>query len=524
MMTSDPKPRIGASDVSRGAPPVLLAHQREWVADDADVSIWEKSRRIGASWCDAAAAVLEASAAGGQDALYIGYSQDMTREYLEDCAMWATAFDRAASKIGEELFVEADEHGGTREIKAYRIDFASGRKILGLSSRPRSIRGKQGRVTIDEAAFHDDLPGLMKAALAMLIWGGKVRLLSSHNGEDNVFNLVVRDCRQGRLPYKVHRTTFADAVEAGLHDRISFVQGEIARARGRDYQPLSKEAWVAKIYEQYGADAAEELDCIPRQGSGVYLPRSIVERAMSRDIPILKFRCAPEFVLDEARLVKTQAWIDEHLAPVVAALPPNVRSVMGQDFGRSGDLSVTSVLLDLGAGRWTEGLVLELRNVPFDCQALIRDWLLDNLPLLHHSKFDARGNGESHAEAALQKVGPARVECVKATSTWYAVAWPKYKAALEDRSVTLAFSEQGIADHRRVVLKNGYPTMDDGHDRDDDGKQRHGDSAIARLLAWMATLQEGEPAYGESIDPETAQDAPQAAHGRRRVSMYRRAA
>ena len=27
-------------------------------------------------------------------------------------------------------------------------------------------------VLIDEAAFHDDLPGLIKAAMAMLIWGG----------------------------------------------------------------------------------------------------------------------------------------------------------------------------------------------------------------------------------------------------------------------------------------------------------------------------------------------------------------
>lgn len=506
------------------APPVMLRHQRDWVSDTADVAVWSKSRRIGASWCEAGACVLESASEAGQDSLYIGYSQDMTREFIEDCAMWAKAFALAASDIGELVFEDQGEDGTTRQIGAFRISFASGHKVLALSSRPRSIRGKQGRVVIDEAAFHDDLPGLLKAALAMLIWGGKVRVLSSHNGEDNPFNLLCRDIREGRAPYSLHETTFRDAVEAGLYDRVMLVQGEVARRRGRAWTPPTKEEWVAKLYAQYGAAAAEELDCIPAQGSGVYLPRAIVERAMSRDIPVLKWSRRPEFVLEGDRLQVTQAWIDERLAPIVAALPPGCRTVFGQDFGRSGDLSVTSVLIDEGASRWREAVVIELRNVPFDCQALIRDWLLDRLPLLYHAKFDARGNGESHAEAALQRKGPAYVECVKATQTWYGIAWPKYKAALEDRSVTLAYSEAGIADHRRVILRNGYPTVDEGHDRDEDGGQRHGDSAIARLLAWMATLREGQPSAGVSIEPDPGAHAPQAAHGRRRVSIYRRAA
>ena len=35
---------------------------------------------------------------------------------------------------------------------------------------------------IDEAAFHDDLPELLKAALAFTMWGGVVRVISTHNG------------------------------------------------------------------------------------------------------------------------------------------------------------------------------------------------------------------------------------------------------------------------------------------------------------------------------------------------------
>jgi phage FluMu gp28-like protein len=243
-------------------PAVLLPYQQRWVADQSDVAVWEKSRRIGASWTTAAQAVLIAAAAENpMDALYIGYSEDMTREFIDDCAMWADAFNGMVLTVGESLY---DNEG--HDIKAFRIDFSSGHKILALSSRPRSIRGKQGMVIIDEAAFHDDLPGLLKAALAMLIWGGKVRMLSSHNGDANPFNELVNDIRAGKVPYTLYRTTFADALADGLYERVKLIQGERLKE-----QTLTE--WRDKIYAQYGDNAAEELDVIPSAGSGRYLTR-----------------------------------------------------------------------------------------------------------------------------------------------------------------------------------------------------------------------------------------------------------
>lgn len=511
-----------AAHTTDDAPPVLLGYQGRWLNDEADVAVWSKSRRIGASWTEASACVLEASATGGQDALYIGYSKDMTQEFIGDCATWARSFHLAATEIGQELFVDADEEGNTREIQAFKIQFASGNKVLALSSRPRSIRGKQGRVVIDEAAFHDDLPGLLKASLAMLIWGGKVRVLSSHNGEDNPFNLLCRDIREGRLPYSLHETTFRDAVADGLYDRVMYMRQAVARHRGRPIEVPSLEDWVAGMYAKYGDAAAEELDCIPAQGTGVYLPRSIVERCMSRDIPVVRWSKSSEFVLQRDRMVTTDEWIGEVLGPIVDRIPAGVRTVMGQDFGRTGNLSVISILHDNGGGRWSEAALVELRNIPHDSQARIRDYLLTRLPLLSHAMFDARGNGEAHAEGALQLVGPQRVTCVKATPSWYGVAWPRYKAALEERSVELAFSEAGIADHRRIILRNGYPTVDDGEDTESDGK-RHGDSAIARLLAWMATLEGGAPpAASDDIDADLDAYRPQSARGRMSFAMHSR--
>ena len=56
---------IKDAPAAKPAPAVLLPYQQTWVADKADVEVWEKSRRIGASWCDASDAVLTAGVEGG---------------------------------------------------------------------------------------------------------------------------------------------------------------------------------------------------------------------------------------------------------------------------------------------------------------------------------------------------------------------------------------------------------------------------------------------------------------------------
>src|SRR5258708_9987570 len=305
---------------------VLLSYQQAWVADQADVAVWKKSRRLGASWCDASDSVLTGAAAAGMDVLYIGYSEDMTREYIDDCAMWSRAFNRAAGEMQEMLFDDTDDKGNIRQIKAFRIEYSSGSKILALSSRPRSIRGKQGKVTIDEAAYHDDLPGLLKAAMAMLIWGGRVRILSSHNGEDNPFNLVCKDIDAGKLPYPVHATSFAQALEAGLYERVKLILGERLKQK-------SRVEWEASVRANYGEDAAEELDCIPRMGSGVYIPRTVVERCQRPGIPVLRYKKPLEWMLNDRRLEETKIWIQDVLKPAIDALNPAKAHLFAQAFG-----------------------------------------------------------------------------------------------------------------------------------------------------------------------------------------------
>jgi phage FluMu gp28-like protein len=466
-------------------PAVLLLYQQRWVADQSDVAVWEKSRRIGASWCDASDAVLTAAPAeNAMDALYIGYSEDMTREYIDDCAMWAKAFSYAASEIGEMMFDDVDENGDTQHIKAFRIDFASGKKILALSSRPRSIRGKQGKVTIDEAAFHDDLPGLIKAALAMMIWGGKVRLLSSHNGDANPFNELVNDIRAGKVPYTLYRTTFDDALADGLYERVKLIQGERLKEK-------TLTEWRDKIYAQYGDNAAEELDVIPSAGSGRYLTRMMIEAIMQPGIPVVRLTQSDTFTLlpQIIREAETRDWCEAVLAPLLALLDPLLDHYFGEDFARNGDLSAIWPLEQTRTLDLLTPFILEMRNVPFEQQKQILFFILDRLPRFRGGAMDARGNGQYLAEVAMQKYGPSRIAQVMLSQEWYRENMPPFKAAIEDKKLTAPKDADVLADLRTIVMEKGVAKVpDNARVKGSDGRDRHGDTAVAAVLAVFAAL------------------------------------
>lgn len=228
----------------------------------------EKSRRIGLTWGMASYLVLRAASqasAGGQNGWYMGYDKDMTLEFIEVCAMWAKAFGIVGGEIGEEVIEYDDEHGKSQSVQAFRIRFASGFKITALPSVPRALRGKQGIAVIDEAAFHKNVDEVIKSAMAFLIWGGQVIVISTHDGISNPFNILLDQVRCGDRRGEVMTITFANAMADGLYDRVALV----ARSKGTELP--DRATWEAEIRAGYGEDAAEELDCIPKTGAGSLL-------------------------------------------------------------------------------------------------------------------------------------------------------------------------------------------------------------------------------------------------------------
>lgn len=469
-------------DRSKRTPEALLPYQQAWCEDVSPVKIIEKSRRIGLSWCEAADSALLAASQSGMDVWYIGYNKDMALEFIEDAADWSRHFNHAAAEMEEFIFDDGEDKG----IQAFRIRYGSGHKLVALSSRPSNLRGKQGKVIIDEAAFHDQLGELIKAAIALLMWGGRVVIVSTHDGDENPFNELIQEVRAGKKPYSLHRVTLDDAIEQGLYRRICLRRGIKWRAKG-------EAAWRQELIDFYGVDnAEEELFCIPSKGSGVYLPIAMLEACQDEDIPIVTLVCPPEFVdePERIRVAETKEWCEENLLPLIKAMPENYPTYFGEDFARTGDLTVMWPTQEQSApGIWHRPpFVIELRNVPFEQQKQILFYMCDRLPRFRGGAMDSRGNGQYLAEVARQRYGANRILEVMLSQEWYRTNMPRFKAAIEDKGTRIPKDADTMDDHRAVKMTKGVAKVPDtGHSKGRDGQKRHGDSAIAHALSLFAS-------------------------------------
>lgn len=475
----------------------FLGYQQRWAADANPVKVCEKSRRIGLSWGEAGDSALLAAQTSGMDVWYIGYNKDMAEEFIRDCGDWLKFYGMAAGEIeeGEEVFIDGDEK---KSILTFTIRCASGHRITALSSSPRNLRGKQGRIIIDEAAFHSSLAELLKAAMALLIWGGQVHVISTHDGDANPFNDLVKDIKAGKFPYSLHTITLQDALADGLYERVCL-------RKGVPPADADKQIWVRDIYAQYGDNAAEELDCIPKNGSGSWLTRALIEARMNKDLPVLRWAPPdPNFVhwAEHLRTAEMREWLDANVLPLLQTLDPTAPSFIGEDFGRTGDLTVMAPCQLLANMRRRFPLLLELRNCPFDQQREALYYIIDRLPRFRAGKLDARGNGQYLGEKAMQKYGASKIEQVMLSRPWYRDNTAPLKAAFEDGGIELPLDRYILDDLRLVVVDKGIPLIPEARTEGADGGKRHGDSAVALMLAYAASRAETPPPAGADIEPD----------------------
>jgi phage FluMu gp28-like protein len=392
--------------------PILLPYQQRWISDRSPVKVAEKSRQIGFSWCEAADCALLASSSGGMDCWIVSVNEDSAREFIGDVAFWARVYQLTAQKM--EQVALRDE---TKDILSFRITFASGHRVTALSSRPSNLRGKRGKVVIDEFAFHDNPSELMKAALALLVWGGQVSLFSTHNGVESEFNQLIGDIRAGKKNFSLHRVTFDDALADGLYRRIALKLKLPATIDAEHY-------WKDELLARYGSDADEELFCIPSRSGGIYFSRALVESRMSDRYAVLRLALPNSFTHQPEGYRQTfiEGWCLDNLQPWLLNLDSSAKSFFGMDFGRSGDLTVIAPLLEgEGLKRWCPFL-LEIRNCPFESQKQLLFYLIDGLE--KHTRFsggamDKTGNGAFLAEVTAQKYGTSQIQQVPMTQNWH---------------------------------------------------------------------------------------------------------
>ncbi|PWR23365.1 terminase large subunit domain-containing protein [Zavarzinia compransoris] len=435
-----------------GDEPLLLSYQQGLLSTTAlnGVTICEKSRRVGFTWAIAADAVLMAASAkgaGGMDVFYLAYEKEMTREFIDTCAQWAKLFDRAASAVEEFLF----DGDGDKDVMAFRIRFASGYEIIALSSNPRGLRGRQGYVIIDEAAFHDSLDEVMKAALALRMWGGKILVISTHNGVDNPYNRLVEEARTGRKPYALVRVTLDDALRAGLYRRICLTQG-------RAWSQAAEDEWRAGLIAEYGEAADEELFCIPSQSAGCWIDPVLISAATHPDAG------RPD-------------------------LYQGGRTFIGNDIARRHDGWVADAIEMVGDVMWQREEVI-LLNQPF----AVHDETLDDLVRRYRPlrvAMDQTGMGEKPVEDAKARYGQHRVEGVLMSGDRPMSVALAARRAFEERLVRLGDDPDLRAQIRmikRQVGATGAPRLITGRDA-----KSHADRAWALFLAIAAASDGGAP-------------------------------
>ena len=428
----------------RTLPRTLLPYQTRWVRDPAPLKVIEKSRRIGISWAEAYDAVMHAGFDGG-DVYYQSYSRDMTRTFVDDCAEWATALQVGADAVGEVLINTED----ATAVQAFRLGLASGRQIVAMTSSARGFRskGRSGdRAVLDEAAFVDDLDAVLKAALAVRMWGGHVRVISTHNGQASAYAALVRDVREGVIPGSVHTVTLRDALQEGLYRRICAVTGQ-------EWSAEAEAGWEAQLRAEYGAHAAEELDCVPAAGQGAWLSWALIRAA-------------------------------EHAEAGDPAKRGDGAIFVGIDIARRRDLWVAAVVEAVGDVRWVRELIVH-RDIKFSEQAEVVAGICDRYRPVRVA-VDQTGMGEALVEAWRERFG-RRVEGVLMTGPRRLDVATALREAAEDRRLRIPAEDALRADLHAVRAEAGpagAPRLVAG--RDTDG---HADRFWALALACAAAAE-----------------------------------
>lgn len=416
----------------------FLPYQARWIADQSRLKICEKSRRIGMTYAQSYEDVIDASKqVKPLDVWFSSADESAAREYIRYCTQWAKLLQVAAADLGEVVYDTKDD------IKAFVIEFATGKRINALSSNPKAFRSKGGKLVLDEFAFHPNPEELWKAAVPIITWGYPARILSTYNGMGNRYYRMVKEAKEKGSKWKLQSTTIIEAVDQGLADRIL----------GRELMPAEREEWLAECRAQAGDEETwqQEFLCNPVDSATAYLPWELISAAEHADAGRPeKYAGGPCYV--------------------------------GMDIGRRRDLTVIWVIEKVGDIAWTREVV-RMKGKSFAEQ----DAELDRVMGFYNVKrlcADQTGIGEKPVEDAKTRHGRMRVEGVIFNAGVKQELAVTGKQRFEDRTVRIPVDRHIREAHhavRRQVTVAGNVRFD--ADRDEVG---HADEYWAHMLALHA--------------------------------------
>ena len=396
--------------------PYFMPFQRAWLGDTSQIKFWEKSRRIGATYCQAWEDVrdlIENEETGMLSQPKVWFSsadESAAREYIDYCAHWCSFLNLAADKMGETV-LDRD-----KDVKALVLELPGVGVINALSSNPARFRSKGGKAIVDEYAWHKNQEQMWDAVHPLTTWGDPLRVLSTHNGK-RLFYRMIEEMRVGRRPGTVHSVTIVDAVEDGLLDRI----------KGRSTTPDERQAWLKQKRQECRDEEQwlQEYMCTPVDAADAFLTYDMI--AACEDGGVL--------------------WS----GPPSNNLHAEGDLYMGFDVGRRNDLSVIWVVEQIGPMLFTRAVRI-LEKMPFRAQREVFDQYMQH-PRMRRACIDETGIGMQLAEEAVHDYGRYRVEPVTFTSAWKEEAAYELRRQVEEKTIIVP-QAQALRDDLHSVKKS----------------------------------------------------------------------
>lgn len=249
--------------------PHFLPYQIAWLKDKSRRKIWEKSRRIGATYVQSHEDVREAKNKPGISIWFSSADESAAKEYILYCEMWARIYEKFLGIVGIDYDIIDPKFGVTTTM----IRFKNMSRIIGLSSNPRQFRSKGGKAVLDEFDWHEDQFKMWAAAKPCISWGFDARILSTYRSKNGLFAQFINDAKKdkeiGREPvFSVHTTTIYTAIEQGLVDKIF----------KRKTTKEEREAWLDEERRSCGDESIflQEYCCQPADDEEAFMPWKLI--------------------------------------------------------------------------------------------------------------------------------------------------------------------------------------------------------------------------------------------------------
>ncbi|WP_020403752.1 terminase large subunit domain-containing protein [Gracilimonas tropica] len=398
--------------------PHFLPYQKAWLDDKSDIKIWEKSRRIGATYVQSYED-FEFGMETGRKVWFSSADESAAREYIDYIAIWCSLFNTVANFSNGEVIIDEK-----KDIKALQVELPTGATINALTSNPKRFRSKGGKAVWDEAAWHDDPDAMWRALEPATMWGDPIRILSTHNGKRTFYRLIEK-VKSGEMKGSVHTVTIVDAVNDGLVDKIYGRQ--TTQEERQEWLDIRKSRCIDEIQwlQEYMCLAVDEADA--------FLSYEMI--AAIEDSHVLWNNGIPDTI--------------------------NGDLYLGVDIARKKHFTVFWLEEKIGPMKFTR-VVKKLQNATFRAQKQILYKYLA-LPKLRRCCIDATGLGMQLAEEAQQDYGRFKVEPVNFTNSVKEDLAYNLRRSVEEKSSIIPESQEIREDlHavRKVVTKSNNVRFD----------------------------------------------------------------